>query len=92
MGSKQFWISTGERVVRTFVQTVLGVFVGTSVTLGNAHWGLILDAAGSAAFISLLTSLAAVPVTGSASFLVGPKPRAVVRTKVVKAPVGKHEG
>jgi hypothetical protein len=77
-------------VVRTFAEAVLGVFVGSNVTLGSAHWGLILDAAGTAALLALLASVVAKPVTGSASFLIGPKAKSVVRTRAVTKP-GKHE-
>lgn len=85
---RQWLISTAERVVRTFAEAILGVFAASSVTLGSAHWGLILDAAGTAAFVALLASVVAKPVTGTASFLIGPKRKAVVRT--VSQP-GKHE-
>lgn len=55
-----------ERAVKTFAQTLVAFFVG-NVTILNANWVQILSVAGTAALISILTSLASSTLGGGPS-------------------------
>lgn len=56
MFTKQFAADLTERAVKTFAQAVLGVLIVAN-TVTHLKWGAILDAAGLATAISVLTSL-----------------------------------
>jgi len=56
--SKQFWVSTAERAVKTFSQALLALFVNTQANVLNVDWSAGLAVAGTAVLISVLTSLA----------------------------------
>lgn len=56
-----------ERAVKTFAQALLATLTIQGVTLSTVHWGTALDIAGTAAVVSVLTSLISVAVTGTAS-------------------------
>jgi len=53
---KSFWLGTAERAIKTFAQSLLSVLV-----VGNAIWGqdwaAFLGIAGTAALVSVLTSI-----------------------------------
>lgn len=55
-----------ERAVKTFAQALLACFVG-NVTILNADWAQTLAVAGTAALISVLTSLATATFSGTDS-------------------------
>ena len=55
---KAFWVGVLERGVKTFAQSLIASF-GVGVTLLNADWVGVLAVAGTATFLSVLTSLAA---------------------------------
>lgn len=55
--TKEFLVDTAERAVKTFSQSLVGVFVG-KVTVMTVDWKGALIAAGTAAAVSVLTSLA----------------------------------
>lgn len=62
--TKEFWIATGERVLTTFLQALLGLLTADTamsgaVDLSTAPWKLILIASGSAAGYSLIKCLIA---------------------------------
>lgn len=55
---KTFWVGVLERALKTFAQSLIASF-GVGVTLLNADWVGVLAVAGTATFLSVLTSLAA---------------------------------
>lgn len=57
MRSKQFWEDTAERMVKTFAQALLGVFVA-GVTVMSVSWMDALAVGATAALVSVLTSVA----------------------------------
>lgn len=60
---KSFWIGLGERAMKTFAQALLAAFtIGTTVT--TLYWPTALAVAGTAALLSVLTSLASLPING----------------------------
>lgn len=60
------WAAT-IRALKTAAQTAVGV-IGTAAVMGDVAWPMVLSAAGLAAVVSLLTSVAGVPeVDGGAS-------------------------
>jgi predicted phage tail protein len=75
--TKLFLEDSGERAVKTFAQALLGVLLVQGATIATVHWGTALAAGGTAALISLLTSVVSFTKTGSAS--------------LVEEPHGKHE-
>lgn len=58
MFSYMFWRSALERAVKTFAQTLVALFSANGIGLLNAPWGMALSAAGMAALLSVLTSVA----------------------------------
>lgn len=54
---KAFMLSAGERAIKTFAQALIAMFVG-GVTILNINWTDALAVAGTAAIVSLLTSIA----------------------------------
>lgn len=66
MWSKQYWLDVLERLLRTFSQTFLAVYIPTGLT-PVADWKTALISAGTAAVLSLLMSLAATGVGSSRS-------------------------
>lgn len=57
MYTKEFWKDAAERAIKTFLQAVLAVLMVDGTTLLNADWQAGLVMAGTAAAISLITSL-----------------------------------
>ena len=59
MFTAQFWKDAGERAVKTFAQTLLALVLAAGVTsIVALNWPVLLGTAGTAALVSLLTSLA----------------------------------
>ncbi|MGH8921082.1 MAG: holin [Actinomycetes bacterium] len=56
-----FWQQAFERAVKTFAQTLVALFSAGGIGLFNAPWTTSLSAAGMAALLSLLTSMASEP-------------------------------
>jgi hypothetical protein len=54
--------ATIERAAKTFAQTLVALLSADSFGLLNAPWGASLSAAGMAAVLSVLTSIASRPV------------------------------
>lgn len=69
----QFAMDLFERALKTFAQALLACFVGNA-TLLNINWGQSLGLAGTAALVSVLTSLSSATFTksGGASLVNGP--------------------
>lgn len=90
MWTVEFWKAAAERAVKTFAQTLLVLLGGgtTALNLIGVDWQGALLAAGSAAALSVLTSVisARVGPSGTPS-LVAIAPAVVVSTP----PAGRHE-
>ncbi|MFD8820858.1 holin [Streptomyces sp. NPDC059605] len=52
-----FWMATGERAVRTAVQTLLAAVGLTAADVLDADWGQALALSGGAALLAVLTAL-----------------------------------
>lgn len=62
MFTRRFWISTAERMIKTFAQTLASVLVAGGVGLFEAGWTAALSAAGMAAVVSVLTSVGSLKI------------------------------
>lgn len=71
--TKAFWVAALERAVKTFAQTLVGLFVGDS-TVTSVNWTSSLVVAATAAVVSLATSVASLGSgpTGSPSLVTDP--------------------
>ncbi|MGO1048813.1 holin [Crossiella sp. CA198] len=58
MWTSVFWRSAAERALKTLAQTLVAVLGADGIGLLNAPWTAALSAAGMAALLSLLTSVA----------------------------------
>ncbi|HET6636440.1 MAG TPA: holin, partial [Streptomyces sp.] len=58
MTSGAFWTATGERIVRTFAQTELGLLSGDGLGVLDVDWAQCLSVGGLAALLALLTAVA----------------------------------
>lgn len=59
MWSREFWLASGERALRTFAQTLAAVIgAGSLSLLSIGSWPDALATAGMAALLSALTSVA----------------------------------
>jgi len=55
---KQYWAYAGERAIKTFAQTALGVVTATgALSIVELDFGQMLGVAGLATLMSLLTSV-----------------------------------
>jgi len=59
--TKSFWKSTIERSVKSFAQALAACLAG-SAGLWEVTWSIALSVAGMTALLSVLTSLASIPV------------------------------
>ncbi len=57
MFSKKFILATTERAIKTFAQALLAVFVTERTTILSIDWAQALAVAGTAALLSVLTSI-----------------------------------
>lgn len=71
MLTKQFWIDTAERAVRTFAQALLALLGAGAVNILTVDWVQALSVSGGAALVSILMSIIAsgVGLKGSPSLL-----------------------
>lgn len=67
MRTRQFWIDTAERAVRTFAQALVAAITAGFVFTDSAAWGQALLVAAVAALVSVLTSVAGSAVGDPAS-------------------------
>ena len=58
---KHFWLAAAERAIKTFAQALVALFVA-GVTVLTIDWQQGLAVAGTAALVSLLTSVASLRV------------------------------
>ena len=63
--TRDFWLDAAERAIKTFVQGLLAYFAAGAVDVLSADWGEALTVAGTAAFISVLTSLGSLKLGSS---------------------------
>lgn len=72
MFHRSFWIAAVERAIKTFAQTAVALVGGdTFLSIVDVDAGAIAGVAGAAAVVSVLTSLASIPLsTGSSPSLV----------------------
>lgn len=72
MFTRAFWIAAVERAVKTFGQTAVALVGGDAVlSIVEIDAGAIAGVAGAAAVVSVLTSLASIPLsTGDSPSLV----------------------
>lgn len=77
MFTKEFWLQTGERAIKTFAQALIatGIVVGAT----GREWQAAVIAAGIAAGLSIVTSVASTGVgdKGTPSLVTPPTPSAV---------------
>ena len=73
MWTKAFWQSVAERAVKTFAQSAASILISAGVGLLAADWVGCMSAAGMAALISLLTSVASGAVTDGSPSLAAEK-------------------
>lgn len=58
--SKAWWYAAGIRALKTLCQTAIAA-IGTAALISEINWIVVASAAGVAAVLSLLTSLAGLP-------------------------------
>jgi hypothetical protein len=58
MFTRQFWMLTAERAVKTFAQALAAVLVASGAGVLSADWKAALSTAGMATVVSVLTSVA----------------------------------
>ncbi|MEU6708112.1 holin [Streptomyces wuyuanensis] len=56
-----FWQSTAERAAKTFAQALAAVLTNDGLGWLDISWPVAVGSAGTAAFLSLLTSIASAP-------------------------------
>lgn len=61
MFTKQFWLGTLERAVKTFAQATVPLVTAEATGLLAVDWWLLLSISGAAALVSVLTSLGSAP-------------------------------
>ena len=59
--SKEWWKQAGERAIKTLVQVSIAT-IGTSAMIENVNWLAVLSASALAGILSILTSIASIPV------------------------------
>jgi len=59
MTTSGFWKATAERIIRTFAQALLAVLGAEQFGLFDAPWTAAFSTAGMAAFLALVTAVAA---------------------------------
>lgn len=59
LSEKLYWVSVAERAVKTFAQALVAVFAA-GVTVLDVDWGQALAISGTAALLSVLTSVASI--------------------------------
>lgn len=58
--SKEWWVASLKRAVRTVCQTAIAS-IGTAAVISEVNWPFVLSASVLAGILSLLTSLAGLP-------------------------------
>lgn len=64
MFTKAFWIAAGERAIKTFAQTAAALWGGdAALNIVDIDLGEVAGLSASAAALSVLTSLASIPLS-----------------------------
>lgn len=71
--SKPFWTAAAERSIKTFAQALAALLIADGTGLLESDWAARLSAAGMAALISVLTSVASNGTGDPGPSLVGEK-------------------
>ena len=58
MWTKQFWVDSAERAIRTFAQALIAILGAGAVNILTVDWVQALSVGAGAAVLSLLTSIA----------------------------------
>jgi hypothetical protein len=61
--TKEFWLESTERAIKTLAQTFLALDMGDAFNLLNIDWPNMLGVAGGAAFLSYCTSIVSASIT-----------------------------
>ena len=71
MWTKDFWIDTIERAVKTFAQAAVAGIGANAMGVLDVDWLVVVSVAGLAAAVSVLTSIASAPLStkGTASLV-----------------------
>ena len=82
MLTKQFWLDTLERAVKTFAQAALATLGAGSVDILSTNWVGAVSVGGGAAVVSVLTSLGSERIGngGTASATKAVEPAAIEHT------------
>lgn len=56
-----FWVAAAERALKTLAQTLVALIGANAVSVMELDWPQMLGVAGTAAVVSILTSLASAP-------------------------------
>lgn len=67
MFTKQFWMETAERGIKTFAQAAGALLVGEGLGVLTVDWPQVASVAGLAAVVSVLTSIGSSAVGDSKS-------------------------
>jgi hypothetical protein len=89
MWTKQFWVDSAERAIRTFAQALVAILGAGAVNILTIDWIQALSVAAGAALLSVLTSVASsgIGIKGSPSLL----PEASGDPKILSAPEATSE-
>ena len=71
MWGRSFWVDVAERAVRTFAQALIPILAADGADLLHLDWPTSLGGAGTAAALSVLTSIASAGIgdAGTASLV-----------------------
>ena len=70
--TKDYWLAILERAIKTAAQTFLAS-VGTTATLGGINWPVVGSTVAVATLLSLVTSLASLPLAKPGPAAFGPE-------------------
>lgn len=59
--SKEWWKKAGERAIKTVAQVAIAT-IGTSALIENVNWLIVLSSSALAGILSILTSIATIPI------------------------------
>lgn len=62
MRTRAFWLDVADRAIRTAAQCLLALWAGDGINLLHVDWPASLSLAGTAAVLSVLTSIVSAPL------------------------------